>query len=69
MYIHIHKYVLIYKATALAFLYHLLSNNAFVDTPFVRSSPSLTYYVRATPNAIARYALLAAHYNYDNSPI
>lgn len=47
----------------------ILLNNAFVDTPFVRSSPSLTYYVRATPNAIARYALLAAHYNYDNSPI
>ncbi|KYN17298.1 hypothetical protein ALC57_10424 [Trachymyrmex cornetzi] len=54
---------------SLAFLYRLLSNNAFVDTSFVRSSPSLTYYVRATPNAIARYALLAAHYNYDNSPI
>ncbi|KYM78275.1 hypothetical protein ALC53_11300 [Atta colombica] len=49
--------------------YRLLSNKAFVDTSFVRSSPSLTYYVRATPNAIARYALLAAHYNYDNSPI
>ncbi|EGI57541.1 hypothetical protein G5I_14394 [Acromyrmex echinatior] len=54
---------------SLAFLYRLLLNNAFVDTSFVRSSPSLTYYVRATPNAIARYALLAAHYNYDNSPI
>ncbi|KYN45056.1 hypothetical protein ALC56_00530 [Trachymyrmex septentrionalis] len=58
-----------YTSISLAFLYRLLSNNAFVDTSFVRSSPSLTYYVRATPNAIARYALLAAHYNYDNSPI
>ncbi|KYN05328.1 Proline-rich protein PRCC, partial [Cyphomyrmex costatus] len=40
------------ETISLTFLYRLLSNNAFVDTPFVRSSPSLTYYVRATPNAI-----------------